>query len=124
MWFVIIGVISGVISGMGIGGGTVLIPALVIFFNMSQQTAQTINLIYFIPTAIMALIIHFKKGTVEKKLLFKIILFGLISAGIASFLAVKINSEVLKKMFGVFLFIMGILEFLKKDYKKSKYEQK
>ena len=44
----LIGLVSGIISGMGIGGGTILIPALSIFFDYEQHTAQNFNLIYFI----------------------------------------------------------------------------
>ncbi|MDR1913813.1 MAG: TSUP family transporter, partial [Clostridiales bacterium] len=65
--YVIIGLLSGIISGMGIGGGTILIPALCILYDTQQQTAQNINLIYFIPTAIIALITHVKQGNIEKK---------------------------------------------------------
>ena len=52
MILILIGLISGIISGMGIGGGTILIPALTIILSMEQNTAQAINLIYFIPTAV------------------------------------------------------------------------
>ena len=82
---IIIGFLSGIISGMGIGGGTILIPALSIFFDYEQHTAQNFNLIYFIPTAIIALFTHAKSGNIEKKGLFKIILFGLVGAGAGAF---------------------------------------
>ena len=56
IWIIVIGIVSGMISGMGIGGGTILIPALLFLQDMNQQQAQGINLIYFIPTAVIALI--------------------------------------------------------------------
>ena len=63
MWGVAaIGFFSGIISGMGIGGGTILIPALLFLTEVNQQQAQGVNLIYFIPTAVMALITHRKNG--------------------------------------------------------------
>lgn len=116
---VLIGVLSGIISGMGIGGGTILIPALSIFFDYNQKTAQNINLIYFIPTAIIALITHTKTGNIEKGVLWKIILFGLIGAVAGSFIAVNINPQILKKLFGFFLLFMGTLEIFKKGEKKN-----
>ena len=67
MILAVIGFISGIISGMGIGGGAILIPALVMLTDLSQQSIQGINLIYFIPTAIAALISHIKDGNVEKR---------------------------------------------------------
>ena len=58
---ILTGFLSGIISGMGIGGGTILIPALSLFLNINQHTAQGVNLLFFIPTAIVALFIHKKK---------------------------------------------------------------
>ena len=60
MMYILIGLLSGIISGMGIGGGTLLIPALTVFMKHSQIDAQMINLIYFIPTALFAVIFHLK----------------------------------------------------------------
>lgn len=112
--FIILGIISGVISGMGIGGGTILIPALTMIWSIEQKAAQNINLIYFIPTACIALITHIKNKNIQKDILFIIIIGGLIGAICGSFLAIKLNSNFLKKVFGLFLLIMGIIEFLKK----------
>ncbi len=110
---ILTGIISGIISGMGIGGGTVLIPALTIFFNMEQKTAQSINLIYFIPTAIMALTSHIKNKRIEKQNLFKLIVFGIMGAAIGSVGASCVSSPLLRKCFGGFLCIMGGLEIFK-----------
>ncbi|MDR2939722.1 MAG: sulfite exporter TauE/SafE family protein [Clostridiales bacterium] len=110
-----IGLLSGVISGMGIGGGTVLIPALSIFFSVSQQQAQNINLIYFVPTAVIALITHVKEKNIEGGFLLPIILFGLAGAVAGSMIAIRIDAELLRKLFAGFLFVMGLLEFFKKD---------
>ena len=64
---VVIGFLSGIISGMGIGGGAILIPALILAENIKQQTAQGINLTYFLPTAAVALLVHIKNKNVEVK---------------------------------------------------------
>lgn len=110
-----IGLISGIISGMGIGGGTILIPALSIFFDMPQKAAQSINLIYFIPTAAAALLLHSKNKRIETKVLWKIILFGFVGAFIGASLAGFMTNNLLKKLFGCFLLIMGISEIFKKN---------
>ena len=57
---------SGVLGGLGMGGGTILIPLLTIFFDVEQQQAQAINLVAFIPMAIVSLIIHIKNKRVRK----------------------------------------------------------
>lgn len=115
----LIGLFSGIISGMGIGGGAILIPALCLFLNFEQKMAQNINLIYFIPTALIALITHCKNGNVQKNGLFKIILFGFIGAFAGSFLAIKLDNDILKKIFGFFLLFMGFLEIFKKGKKEN-----
>ncbi len=119
LWIIVIGFLSGIISGMGIGGGTILIPALSIFFDYEQHTAQNFNLIYFIPTAIIALFTHAKSGNIEKTVLWKIILFGLVGAGLGAFAAINIEGDVLRKCFGGFLFVMGISEIFKKSKDSS-----
>ena len=113
LWHILIGFVSGVISGMGIGGGTVLIPALGILTGMEQKAAQSINLMYFIPTATIAVITHRKKGNIETEGTAKLILFGLVGAGAGAMLAMWIDAGTLKRIFGFFLLAMGLYEFKK-----------
>ena len=83
MWwlYIIFGALGGILGGMGMGGGTLLIPLLTIFTETKQKEAQGINLIVFIPMAIIALIIHFKNKLVNvKKSVFIIIIIIAIKA--------------------------------------------
>ena len=112
------GFFSGIISGMGIGGGTILIPALVLLVNPGQHIAQSVNLLFFIPTAIIALIVHIKKKRIDFKMAVPIILFGLAGAFAGSKLAMSLPGNSLKKWFGLFLLLMGIYELLLKGRKK------
>jgi len=114
MLLVVVGFISGIISGMGIGGGTILIPALVFFVGTRQQIAQSVNLIVFIPSAAAALIVHAKKHNIEKGLFLKLVLTGCAGAAAGSLMAVNMDSGILKKIFGAFLFIVGIYEITSK----------
>lgn len=116
----LIGLISGIISGMGIGGGTILIPALVIFANPDQHVAQSVNLIFFIPTAAIALIVHIRNKRIDFSVAIPIIVFGLLGAYIGSRLAIRLPGPVLKKYFGFFLLILGIYEMLRRDKKKTR----
>ncbi|NLV76241.1 MAG: sulfite exporter TauE/SafE family protein [Tissierellia bacterium] len=111
----IFGFLSGIISGMGIGGGTILIPSLIFFTPLTQQQAQGINLIVFIPVAFAALIVHFKEKNIEFKFVKWIILGGVFGALIGSFIAVNMDSSNLKKYFGIFLLFIGIYELIKKE---------
>jgi len=120
---VAIGILAGIISGMGIGGGAILIPALTIFFGQSQHAAQNINLIYFIPTAIIAIFAHSKNNLIEKQVLPKIILGGILGAVAGSIIALNLRSDTLKQIFAVFLLIAGVAEFFKKEQKCYKSDK-
>lgn len=111
--YVLFGALGGLIGGMGMGGGTILIPLLTLFLKMPQLEAQTINLISFIPMAIVSLIIHIKNKLVDFKALFKVLPFALGFSVLSSFFALKINSGILRTIFGVFMLIIGFVFFIK-----------
>ncbi|MCX7923967.1 MAG: sulfite exporter TauE/SafE family protein [Clostridia bacterium] len=115
----LIGLAAGIISGMGIGGGAVMIPALVIFVKPEQHIAQSVNLIYFIPTAIIALIVHVRNKRIDFKMALPIIIAGFIGAYMGSRLAINLPGLVLRKWFGVFLLAMGCYEMVRKSREKE-----
>ncbi|MBM7613548.1 sulfite exporter TauE/SafE family protein [Alkaliphilus hydrothermalis] len=116
----ILGLITGFIGGMGIGGGTILIPGLIFLTELQQQTIQSINLISFIPVALVALYVHVKNKNILIKFTIPIVIFGLLGAWFGSSIALKIPSHTLRRFFGIFLLIMGIYEFFYKSKKKEK----
>ena len=106
----IFGLIGGILGGMGMGGGTLLIPLLTIGLNLTQQSSQAINLLAFLPMSIVALVIHFKNKLVHTKIAIPIAISGVASSILGSFLANKTSSFTLKIWFGIFLIIVGILQ--------------
>lgn len=122
-WYVISGIICGVLGGMGMGGGTLLIPVLTIFFNVNQHLAQGINLVSFIPMAIVALIIHLKNKLINFKGILFIIIPALLFAYLGTVLSKNFESQLLQKCFGGFLLALSIVQilqikFIKKEQKK------
>lgn len=113
---VLIGVISGTVSGMGMGGGTILILILTLFLNVEQHVAQATNLFFFVPTAIAATIINYKQKIIDIKIAVVIAIYGIIGAVIGSNIANNLDSNILKKIFGIFLLIIAINEIV--SYKK------
>ena len=113
---ILIGFISGTVSGMGMGGGTILILILTLFLNVEQHVAQATNLIFFIPTAIAATIINYKQKIIDIKTAVVIAIYGVIGALIGSNIANNLDSNILKKIFGIFLLIIAINEIV--SYKK------
>lgn len=108
------------------GGGTLLIPVLTIFFHINQHTAQGINLLVFIPCALISLFVHIKNNLVEFKVAIPLIITGVVASFSASYLAMQINSQQLKLLFGCFLLLIGIYQlitaiicFFRKKKKKS-----
>lgn len=107
---VIIGFAAGILSGMGVGGGMILIPALSLFEGIEQHIAQSVNLFYFIPTSAAALIIHTKNKNVDYKSALKIVGGGILFAVLGAYLAVKVPGELLQKIFAAFICVFGVRE--------------
>ena len=103
---------SGMAGGMGLGGGAVLIPVLTLFLNMPQKQAQVINLIYFVPTAVIALTDHIKNKRIEKNILPPMTAAGVMGCIIGAFAAMLLSGGILRRMFGLFMSIMGIRELV------------
>lgn len=112
---VLAGLVTGVISGFGIGGGTILMVYLTVLLEFPQKTAQGINLLYFLPTAVSAMIIHSKNSFIRWKAVFPAALAGCLTAGILSLFAMNMDLALLKKLFGGFLVITGSMELFKKQ---------
>lgn len=108
IYLILAGLVSGVVGGMGMGGGTLLIPVLTIFLAFEQKYAQAINLLAFIPMSIFALIVHIKNGLVDFKVGVPIILVGICFSIGGSLLANSLSNQFLRKVFGIFLLIVGI----------------
>ena len=119
LWYVLVGLAAGTVSGMGIGGGAVLIPSLTIVLGVGQREAQHINLLFFLPTALMALRVHTREKNIEKKSLWKLTLFGVLGAVPAALIAVRLDANWLRKGFAVFLLCMAVYE-LTKGWKRRK----
>ena len=107
---VLSGVLSGIVSALGMGGGTILIIILSIFMGMYQHEAQAINMIFFIPVSITAIIINIKNKNIVWNIAKTIIPFGIIGAVIGSFISINMDTHLLRKIFGFFLLIITIYE--------------
>ena len=110
--YLLCGLSAGIPGGMGMGGGTLLIPILTIFCNVEQRISQEANLVSFIPMAIIAVIIHFKNGLVKKQGLLTLILPALIFAIGGGLITKFIDSQILKRIFGGFLIATSVFAFL------------
>ncbi len=110
---------GGFLGGMGMGGGTVLIPLLTIFLKCSQHVAQAVNLISFIPMAVVALVFHVKNKLIEKKGVLFIIIPATLFAVLGSFISCKIDGKLMSKIFGGFLLCLSVIQFFSDKIEKQ-----
>ena len=113
-YFVLVfaGVLSGILGGMGMGGGTLLIPLLTIFFNFNQKVAQGINLISFSIMAMVVVVIHAKNKLVNFKIAFVFFLLALLTSVVGALLASIVKVFVLRVFYGWLLIFIAIYEAL------------
>lgn len=119
---ILMGLVSGIVSGTGMGGGTILIFLLTFIMGIGQHIAQATNLIFFIPTSIVAIIVNLKNKNIDMPLAIIISVFGILGAIVGANISINIDVKILKKCFGVFLAIIAINEIysIVKEYKKTK----
>lgn len=103
----VMGAGTGILSGFGVGGGTLLLVILTAVMGMDQHLAQGINLLYFLPAAVLALPSHWRHGYIEKKVLLPAIATGLVCAGAAAWISTGLDTRILRKIFGLFLIVVG-----------------
>ena len=108
------GLLTGVLSGFGVGGGTLLLIYMTTLAAVPQTLAQGINLLYFLPTAALALPAHIKNGFVEKSVLLPSILTGLAGTALAAWIATGLDVDLLHRFFGYFLLYVGITELFRR----------
>jgi uncharacterized membrane protein YfcA len=114
--YIVLGVAAGVLSGLvGIGGGILIVPALVILFSMTQQQAQGTTLALMVPPiGILAAWAYYKQGFVDLKVAGLICLGFVVGGWLGAKFAVGLSSATLQKVFGVFLTAVGIKMLLGK----------
>lgn len=106
----IIGTVLGFLSGLGIGGGSLLILWLTFVLGMEHNTARGINLLFFVPSALVACWFRWRQGMLKWKHVLPAIVAGCLAAGICSWLSGQLDLTLLKKLFGGLLIATGLRE--------------
>ena len=129
---IIIGIVSGIVSGTGMGGGTILIFLLTFMCGIEQHIAQAINLIFFIPTSIVAIIVNIKNKNIKFKIATIISIFGILGAIVGANISIHTDVNRLRKFFGIFLAVIAIHEIytiikenkkIRKGHNKNKIDR-
>lgn len=109
---IIVGTVLGFLSGLGVGGGSLLILWLTIILDVPHESARMINLLFFIPSALIACLFRWKQGVIHWKKIFPAIVSGCAAAALFSWLGGNMDLRILKKLFGLLLIATGIRELL------------
>lgn len=110
IWLVLTGLVSGILGGMGMGGGTLLIPLLTLIFDFNQKVAQGINLISFSIMATIILLVHIKNKLINVKVAFEFFLFAVVTTFLGAFLAKLVGANFLRILYGILLVAIAIFE--------------
>lgn len=110
--FVLLGLISGVAGGMGMGGGTLLIPLVTLFLGVAQKEAQFLNIFSFIIMAMVVVIFHIKNKLIDVYPSVMFSLFGVGSAIFSALLVKQVENTTLRIMFGIFLIVLAVIQFI------------
>ena len=111
----LVGNVLGFLAGLGIGGGSLLILWLTAVLETDPQTARCINLLFFLPAAVIACFFRRKQGQLDLKAVLPAIISGSVAAGIFSFVGMNLDTTLLKKLFGGLLIITGLRELTYKS---------
>lgn len=118
--YIVSGIISGTVAGMGMGGGTLLIPLLVLWLGVDVKVAGVTNLLCFIPLSVVSMLGLIKDKLVDFKRGILVGVPAMIFSILASYLSTEVHSEDMKVYFGVFLIVLGIVFAVKTVYTSVK----
>ena len=99
---------ASVVSAWGVGGGTLLLLVMTLFLGVDQRTAQGINLLFFLPTAVSALVCHARSGYLDRPTLKNAVPAAVLAAALGAWIATAVDVELLRKPFGVYLLLSGV----------------
>lgn len=120
LFLILIGFCSGIFAGMGMGGGTFLVPLLALIFNVEQVYCQSTNVLCFLGLAIVCFVIYSVKKLIDYRVILCVGLPAGIIAGVCCIFSLKIHSSLLKIIFGVFIILVGIYMLLTTIFSKKK----
>ena len=115
----VVGALSGVIASMGLGGGFVLLIWLTLHDGMPQRQAQGVNLLFFLPIALISVVMHLRSGLIDKRLVFAMIPGGVAGAVLGALASQMVGNDILRKIYAVFLLFFGLRELFRKSTGRS-----
>ena len=112
---ILLGTVFGFLAGIGVGGGSLLMLWLTVVLGQDHAMARSINLLFFLPAALIACCFRWKQGTLDLKAVLPAIIAGCTAAGICSWLGTLLDTGLMKKLYGGLLIVTGARELLYKS---------
>ena len=112
-----VGAALGFLAGLGVGGGSLLILWLTLVLKIPPDIAGGINLLFFVPTAVIASLFRLKQGTLDLRRILPALIAGVASAILLTLWSRNLDTEVLRKPFGILLLITGLRELFDRPRK-------
>ena len=119
---IIVGTLLGFLSGLGIGGGSLLIIWLTVVLGTDPLAARSMNLLFFIPSALIVCALRVKQQQLRIKAFLPAILAGCTVAGIFSWISTTVDIQILKKLFGAVLIAAGLRELFYREKEKGSFK--
>ena len=113
-----VGIVLGFLSGLGIGGGSLLILWLTLVLGFNQPAARGINLLFFLPASAICCVFRLRQGKLKLRECLPAIVSGCIAAVLGSLAAASMNTELLRKPFGILLLATGLRELLYRPHRR------
>lgn len=114
---ILVGTVLGFLTGLGTGGGSLLVLWLTLVINTPSQEARVINLLFFLPSAVISTLFRWRRGGIPFQKVWLPALAGCASALLFATVGQKINTELLQKLFGILLLFTGLRELFYRDKK-------
>lgn len=108
----LVATLLGCLSGLGIGGGSLLILWLTLVLKVDAIVARQINLLFFLPAALIACLFRWKQGAVPPRIVLPALLAGCAAGAVCTFLGTALDTSLLKRLFGLLLLFTGLRELL------------
>lgn len=112
-----IGILLGFLSGLGVGGGSLLILYLTLILDTPAQEAKAMNLMFFIPSALIASLFRMKQGSLQAKYILPALAAAVGGCILFSFISTGLDTQFLRKPFGILLVITGLRELFYRERK-------
>lgn len=110
----LIAIVLGFLAGIGVGGGSLLILWLTMVVGMPYPQARILNLLFFLPAAVIACLFKKKQGELPLKKILPAVIAGAVAAGLFSFIGYFLDVRILQGLFGALLVLTGIRELFYK----------